>query len=133
MNSRKCPVCASDIIGRKDKKYCSEPCRHEANSLIKSANEKPILDTNKALRKNRTILKTLCPEGKATVRKEILIKMGYDVTVFTSIFVTQQKQVYYISYDYGFTPLSDNGVDRALIIHKQDYMKALDPWKFVKR
>ena len=34
--------------------------------------------TNQALRKNRTILRTLCPQGKATVRKEVLISINPD-------------------------------------------------------
>ncbi len=79
------------------------------------------------------ILKILCPEGMTTVRKEVLLKMGFDPSVFTTLFITTKKQVYYLSYDYGFTPLMEKGIERALIVHKQNYMTNLDPWKFVKK
>ncbi len=104
-----------------------------ANNKQKIATERPILDVNKVLRKNRAILKKLCPIGKATVRREVLDAMGYDVRTFSSIFVTSNKQIYYICYDYAFTPLLEYTVEKALIVTKQDYMNAWDPWKFVKK
>jgi len=84
MESNICPVCASPIIGRSDKIYCSDQCRATANNQLKNTSEKRIIDTNKRLRRNRTILKTLCPVGKSTVRKSILEDMGYDFSAFTS-------------------------------------------------
>jgi len=88
---------------------------------------------NKALRKNRSILKTLCPAGKAVVRKELLVALGYDVKVFSSLFLTSNKQVYYICYDYAFMPIVEHNVEKALIVTRQDYMGSWDPWKFVKK
>lgn len=132
MNARKCPVCGAPLAGRTDKKYCSDQCRYTGNNKIKSETEAPILATNKALRRNRTILKTLCPFGKATVRREVLDSMGYDVKVFSSLFLTSRKQLYYFCYDYGFTPLLDKGVERVLIVSKQPYMNEWNPWKYVK-
>ncbi|CAN5269700.1 hypothetical protein BH09BAC3_BH09BAC3_23650 [soil metagenome] len=132
MTNRKCPVCGSPLTGRTDKKYCSDQCRYLENNKNKHDHERPILEINSKLRKNRSILKTLCPVGKATVRKEVLVAMGYDVSVFSSLFVTSKKQVYYLCYDYGFTPLHEGGVEKALIITRQEYMGAWDPWKFVK-
>lgn len=132
MTSRKCPVCGNPLTGRIDKKYCSDQCRYLENNKNKYEPERPILEVNSKLRKNRTILKTLCPAGKATVRREIMVAMGYDVAVFSSLFLTTKKQVYYLCYDYGFTPLLEHGVEKALIITRQEYMRAWDPWKFVK-
>lgn len=65
------------------------------------------------------------------MRKEVLDTMGYDVKVFSSLFVTSNKEVYYICYDYAFTPLLENNVKKALIVTKQDYMNMWDPWRFV--
>jgi predicted nucleic acid-binding Zn ribbon protein len=132
MNARKCPVCGNPLSGRIDKKYCSDQCRYMENNKNKYQAERPILETNKALRKNRSILKTLCPVGKATVRREVLDAMGYDITVFSSLFLTTKKQIYYLCYDYGFTPVIEKGVEKALNITKQPYMNSWNPWKFVK-
>ena len=133
MSKPKCPICNNPLIGRTDKKYCSDQCRYLANNKTKIQNERPILDINKALRKNRSILKKLCPVGKAIVRKEVLDAMGYDVKVFSSLFLTSNKQIYYICYDYAFTPLMEHNVEKALIVNKQEYMNTWDPWKFVRK
>ncbi len=131
MANRKCPICDSALIGRIDRKYCSDQCRYQGNNKNKYDFERPILEINSKLRRNRSILKTLCPAGKATVRKEVMLAMGYDITLFSSLFLTTKKQVYYLCYDYGFTPLKEKGVEKALIITKQEYMNTWDPWKFV--
>lgn len=128
----KCPVCNSPLVGRSDKKYCSDQCRYIANNKQKIQNERPILDVNKKLRKNRSILKKLCPIGKAVVRKETLIAMGYDVNIFSSLFITSNKQLYYICYDYAFSPLVERNMEKALIVTRQDYMGTWDPWKYVR-
>lgn len=133
MSNLKCPVCNNSLAGRIDKKYCSDQCRYIANNRNKNQSERPILEINKALRKNRSILRKLCPVGMAKVRREVLKAMGYDLSVFSSIFLTSKKQIYYVCYDYAFTPILDNGVEKALIVTKQDYMNSWDPWKFVKK
>jgi hypothetical protein len=103
------------------------------NNKNKYDAERPILEINSRLRKNRAILKALCPIGKATVRKEVMVAMGYDMTIFSSLFLTTKKQVYYLCYDYGFTPLKEKGVEKALVITRQEYMNTWDPWKFVNQ
>lgn len=133
MSQFKCPICGNPFAGRADKKYCSDQCRYLANNKNKIQAEGPILEINKVLRKNRSILKKLCPVGKAVVRKEVLDAMGYDVSVFSSLFLTSKRQIYYICYDYAFTPIVEHNVQKALIVTRQDYMKSWDPWKFVKK
>jgi hypothetical protein len=74
----------------------------------------------------------LCPAGKTVVRKEVLIAMGYEPKFFSSLFLTSSRRVYYICYDYAFTPLLENNVEKALVVSRQDYMGDWDPWRFVK-
>jgi predicted nucleic acid-binding Zn ribbon protein len=133
MKDKKCATCGNLLTGRTDKKYCSDQCRYIQNNKNKQDAEQPLLEINRQLRKNRSILKVLCPVGKATVRKEVMLAMGYDVTLFSSLFLTAKKQVYYLCYDYGFTPLNENGAEKALIVTKQEYMRVWDPWKFVNK
>lgn len=77
------------------------------------------------------ILKTLCPEGKSVVRKDVLDNLGYRTDLFTSLFMTSKKQIYYLCYDYGFTPIIERGIHKVLIISRQPYMSPWDPWKYV--
>ena len=133
MSQNRCPVCNSPFAGRADKKYCSDQCRYLANNKNKLQTERPIIELNRALRKNRSILRKLCPAGRAIVRKEVMKAMGYDETIFTSIFVTSKKQIYYICYDYAFTPTFEHNVAKAVIVSKQVYMNFWDPWKYVRK
>lgn len=126
-----CPICHETFSGRADKKYCSDQCRALANNDKKIKNQHALIQTNQALRKNRTILKTLCPHGKATVRKEVLLAMGFQFDFFTSIFVTNTKQVYYLCYDFAYSPIVEREIEKALIVTRQEYMKNWNPWKSV--
>jgi hypothetical protein len=92
--------------------------------------------TNAAIRKNRRILKTLCPTGKATVRKEVLTRMGFSFRHFTSIYGSHPN-TYFLSYDYAFMPIIEQSltekrpIEKVLIIQQQDYMKNFDPWSYI--
>jgi hypothetical protein len=132
MNRRECLVCGAALHGRSDKKFCSETCRSFENNKIKAQDKYGISEMNKVLRRNREILKTLCPYGHATVRKDVMDALGYQQCMFTSLFITDNRQVYYLCYDYGFTPLIVKGIKKVLIITRQAYMNSPDPWKYVK-
>ena len=131
-DSKICPVCSTPFRGRSDKKFCSDQCRATANNQNRLKSEREIIETNKKVRKNRTILKTLCPIGKATVRKSVLVDMGYDFSYFSSLYLPASDHLYYFCYEYGFSPIVQNGVERALIITRQDYVGKWEPWKFIK-
>jgi predicted nucleic acid-binding Zn ribbon protein len=132
MPLKTCPVCGGAIVGRSDKVYCSDLCRHRTNNQAKASSGEHMSTVNAILKKNRSILKTLCPEGTAVVPRQVLTSMGYNVQYFTSIFVTQRKDVYYICYDYGFLPLIKDDVARALIVKPPRTMQFRDPWLYVK-
>jgi predicted nucleic acid-binding Zn ribbon protein len=128
-----CPVCNIPLIGRTDKKYCSDQCRYIANNKIKQKHEQPLLEVNSRLRKNRSILKNLCPEGRAIVRKDILDTMEYDYNLFSSIYVNPKRQIYYICYDYAFTPIVEHEVKKAFIVARHNFVNSWDPWKFIRK
>jgi hypothetical protein len=114
-----CLQCGKKIIGRSDKKFCNADCRNTYNNRLKSESEKFIIDTNRILRKNRTILKQLNPVGKSTVRREYLELAGFDFDHFTRIYRTKGGSAYYMCYEFGYMHV-DN--EKVLIINQQDYM-----------
>jgi predicted nucleic acid-binding Zn ribbon protein len=132
MNKKNCPECSSVVTGRSDKKFCSELCKTTFNNRIKRISNFEIEETNRLLRKNRSILKKLGYSGKTVVRKETLLTLEYNFSFFTSFFITAEKTIYYLCYDYGFMAIKQNGKEKALIISKQEYMNGIDPWKYVK-
>jgi len=130
--SNHCQQCGKIIHGRLDKKYCDAYCRNAFNNRLKRTDEQYIMSVNQSLRKNRRILKTLSPVGKSTVRKDVLMAMGYNFNIFSSMYRTTKGTIYYLCYEYGFNPIIDNqGVEKAVIINRQDYMAVWQPWKYV--
>lgn len=128
-----CLQCEKSIHGRADKRFCDAYCRNVYNNRVKRNHELRILQVNKAMRKNRRILKSLSPIGKTTVRKEVLDAMGYDYSIFSSLYQSTKGSTYYLCYDYGYLPLVQTGIQKALIITRQDYMNKWNPWKNIKK
>lgn len=125
-----CLNCKKQLSGRRDKKFCDSQCRAEYHNKNKSFGELYISSSQSITRHNRRILKTLCPEGKATVRKEILDKMGFDYRYFSGLYKSKSN-LYYLVYDYAFSPIFERDIEKALIVQRQDYMDTLtlDVWK----
>lgn len=131
--NRKCPECGEKIVGRSDKKFCDSNCRNNFNNRHKSDDEQLIIRQNSGLRRNRKILKLLCPNGKATVRKEVLDSMQYDYTLFTGLYITQEGQIYYLCYDFAFAAIVQRNIDKVLIVNRQSYMDHFNPWKYINK
>ncbi len=127
---RSCLQCGRPIVGRLDKKFCDAYCRNTFNNQVKRQDELYIQEVNRIIRQNRRILKTLSPQGKASVRKDVLLQLGYDFRYFSATY-RSPKLLYYICYDYGFAAINDNGTSKAMIIQKQNYMDdyQVDPWR----
>ena len=116
-----CQVCGTELAGRMDKKYCSDQCRAQLNNRKKKSDlgEKMILDINRILRKNRSILKVSSPLGKTTTRQEYLHMQGFDFKHFTHQYKTQKGHTYYFCYDFGYLLLPE---EKVLIVNWQSYM-----------
>jgi predicted nucleic acid-binding Zn ribbon protein len=129
-----CEECGKTIHGRLDKRFCDANCRNAFNNKLKRSDEQYILATNRILRKNRRILKTLSPLGKSTVRKEVIEAMGYNFNTFSSMHRSPKGLIYYLCYDFGFSPIIDSrGIQKAIIINRQDYMNKWQPWQYVNK
>lgn len=127
---QECMNCQKPLTGRRDKKFCDSQCKAEYHNQNKTFGELYISSSQSITRHNRRILKTLSPEGKATVRKEVLDQMGYDYRYFSGLFKTKSN-LYYLVYDYAFSPVFEKGIEKALIVQRQDFMDrlTLDIWK----
>ncbi len=129
-NQQSCRDCGKPLLGRIDKRFCDAYCRNAYNNQNKAKDERSIQEINRRIRANRRILKILCPQGKATVRKEVLEKMGYDFRQFTGLFKSSST-LYYPVYDYAFAPVMEGKNKKVLAVQKQDYMNKLgyEMWK----
>ena len=64
---------------------------------------------NAILRKNHSILTRLCTGNKIRLKKDELLRNGFDLTYHTHLYNTQSGHTYYFCYDYGYMRL-DNEV-----------------------
>ncbi len=114
-----CKECGKPLVGRIDKKFCNDQCRFQYNNKKKRVHEAAILNINQQLRKNRTIIKSLNPVGKTTVRRSLLKNMGFSFDFFTHLYRTEKGTTYYFNYDYGYTLIED---EKIVLVTYQDYM-----------
>lgn len=102
---KKCLECGEAIVGRVDKKFCSDGCRNAYNNNVNKDSKNLIRNTNNRLRKNYRILELLNPEQKTKTSRAKLIEVGFDFNYFTSIYKTKAGTMYYFVYDQGYLPL----------------------------
>ncbi len=106
--NKSCPECGEKIIGRADKKFCSDACRNAHNNALNKDSKNLIRNVNNRLRKNYRILETLNPEDKTKTTKDKLVSLGFNFNYFTSIYTTKTGSVYYYLYDQGYLPLDND-------------------------
>lgn len=114
--SRLCPECGEKIIGRSDKKFCSDACRNAHNNSLNRDSKNFIRTINNRLRKNHRILEALNSKDKTKVTKNTLHKHGFLFDYITSTYTTKTGSIYYYVYDQGYLPLDH---DYYLLVKKE--------------
>jgi hypothetical protein len=118
---RICPECGNKIMGRADKKFCSDSCRNSHNNALNKDQKNLVRNINNRLRKNYRILETLNSKDKTKTTKEKLLRLGFSFEFFTSIYTTKAGKVYYYLYDQGYLNLA-NDYDEYLLVKKETNM-----------
>jgi predicted nucleic acid-binding Zn ribbon protein len=114
----KCLECGDKIVGRADKKFCSDQCRSAYNNRLNSDHTKIIRNTNHILRKNHRILESFNPDGKGKAKKESLLKKGFKFDYITSFYTTKNGHTYFFCYDQGYLPIEN---DWYALVKKKEY------------
>ncbi|HLA55814.1 MAG TPA: hypothetical protein VK623_06920 [Flavobacterium sp.] len=105
---KNCLECNEKIVGREDKKFCSDGCRNAYNNKINKDSNNFMRNINNRLRKNYRILSELNAEGKTKMAKSKLTGKGFDFDYFTNIYQTKTGNTYYFLYDQGYMPLEND-------------------------
>ncbi|MDB4533490.1 hypothetical protein N9242_01360 [Vicingaceae bacterium] len=122
---RKCPYCDEEVIGRVDKLFCTPYCKstyHYKQTLNKDESRFKIID--KQLKLNRRLLKNYNKSGKAVIRKELLLKEGFNPKYFTNYWKNQKGGVYLFCYEFGFLEKQESGKSKYVLVKWQDYMNS---------
>lgn len=112
---RECLDCRSPLRGRADKKFCDDQCRSNYNNHLKAGPASALRPVNAILRKNHSILTKLCTGNKIKLKKDDLLRYGFDLTYHTHLYNTQNGNTYYFCYDYGYMRLDG---DSFLVVKK---------------
>ena len=105
---RVCLDCGAEVKGRTDKKFCDDQCRSNFNNRLKTESEGFIKQINQILKKNRSVLEKLSPEGKSKVHKSKLMQHNFDFNYFTNVYETQKSQKYKFCYEFGYLELEND-------------------------
>jgi hypothetical protein len=103
-----CLECGDKIIGRADKKFCSDQCRISYNNKLNSDETNYVRNVNNVLRKNRRILMELNTTGKTRVSREKLNEKGFDFSYYTSTYTTKEGSQYKYCYEQGYLEVDKN-------------------------
>ena len=115
-----CINCQEEIIGRSDKKFCSDYCRNYYNNSLNRDINNHVRNVNNILRKNRRILSELNPDGKLSVHKNKMAEKGFKFNYFTNIYKTKTGKTYYYCYEQGYLELEN---DYFILVRKKDYVE----------
>ncbi|MCX2680948.1 hypothetical protein OOZ15_13425 [Galbibacter sp. EGI 63066] len=105
---RTCLECNEKLIGRADKKFCSDYCRNAYNNKLNKDSKNLIRNINNRLRKNYRILEELNPDKKTKTTKTRLLNKGFDFEYITNTYTTKKGTTYYFLYDIGYLPLDND-------------------------
>ena len=108
MRLKQCPECGDKIVGRTDKKFCSDGCRNTFNNRINKDQKNLIRNVNNRLRKNWRILEQLNPQQKTKKPRAQLVALGFDFRYFTSIYNTKSGNTYFFVYNQGYLALEND-------------------------
>ena len=108
MEEKKCLECGTPILGRADKKFCSDYCRNVYNNRLKKTSNNIIRTINNRLKKNWNILEELNTKETTKIHGNKLLAKNFDFNYFTSLYKTKKNEVYYFVYDQGYKKLGDN-------------------------
>ena len=120
-----CLECAEPIEGRIDKIFCDTHCKSSYYYKKKKAENLSLFkQIDSQLKQNRKLLKHYNQAGKATIRKDKLIKAGFNPGYFTHYWKNRKGDVYLFCYEYGFLAKEEHQVQKYVLIKWQEYMES---------
>jgi len=99
---RVCLDCGAKLLGRSDKKFCSDQCRNNYNNRINRDQNNYVRNVHALLRRNRKILSDLFEAGFHRIHRDALLAQGYNFTFCTHIVETRDGILWSYCFEYGF-------------------------------
>lgn len=114
---KKCIECNGEIEGRIDKIFCSPYCKSSYHHKKNIGKEQSFyLEIDKQLKLNRKLLQHFNRAGKAVIRKQKLLDVGFIPKYFTHYWKNQKNEVYLFCYEFGFLEKKENGKSKYVLV-----------------
>lgn len=117
---RVCLECGEPIMGRTDKKFCSDACRNLFHYRSNNAPINYVRNVVNALKRNRRILSELNPDGKTKVHRDKLVERGYNFMYHTNTYRTRVGNVYVFCFEHGYLELDNNWF---ALVRRDEYLE----------
>jgi len=109
---KKCKICKKEIVGRKDKLFCSIQCKNDYHVKLRKVTKLATKRVDAILHRNRSILLELM--GKNARQKKIsklfLDKKKFNYSYVTSFHTNNQGKMVHHVYDFSWMTFSDEEV-----------------------
>lgn len=113
---RTCQECGTELIGRSDKRFCSDHCRNTFHNRVHSKRNRSRSLVHSKLRKNQEILSALLRHRtKRVIPKEQLLQQGFDFDYLTEIKRFKDNKNYFYIYEFGYRILE---MQKLLLVRK---------------
>lgn len=105
--TKKCKICNVPILGRIDKRFCSDNCRNRYHNGIKSSESMYLRRVNYKLKRNRRILLESFLSGNEIVSLYQLSSKGFEYNYITNYQINDKGYTTYFCYDLGYMQYSN--------------------------
>jgi len=99
---RVCLDCGARLLGRSDKKFCSDQCRNNYNNRLNRDQNNYVRNVHAQLRRNRKVLSDLFEAGHHRIHRDALLARGYNFTFFTHLVEPREGLKWLYCFEYGF-------------------------------
>jgi hypothetical protein len=119
---RNCLTCGEKVVGRVDKRFCSDSCRNAYHYNTNNAPINYVRNVVNTLRRNRRILSELNkgPEGKTKVHRDKLIEKGFNFVYHTNTYRTLKGNFYTFCFEQGYSEIGENWF---LLVRRDEYLE----------
>ncbi len=108
MNRRFCIECGDPYNGRSDKKFCCDQCRNAFHNRRNTGRDRIIRRTNKILRDNYRILRSIDSSEDEPIKRADLLELGLKFDYITSIEKDMKGLKTFYCYDAGYRQQSED-------------------------
>ena len=119
---KQCLQCGEKLLGRTDKRFCSDACRNLYHYNANNASINYVRNVVNILKRNRRVLSELNdgPEGTRKGHRDKLVERGYNFLYHTNTYRTRAGNTYVFCFEHGYLELGENWFT---LVRRDEYLE----------